>query len=485
MTPYKTLVLIVCFFPFISLSAQKKIKESIYKSEYEDLTKNTYNKTLINLSKEQPPKHINYKGLPITTTDSTFLFNKKPIKTSFPTQFAENHYLPYYFSSKSYKLPTAFSLLKYYQSIIDSNLVYNELPKELNLIPLVCSAFNPYSSNGIGGEGFWHLYYPQAIKYGLRVDEFVDERRDFNKSTQAATRYLKELHELYNDWELTLAAYSCGVVNVTKAMLRTKQHNYIAIYPLLPTQTSDFVNAYVAMLFLSYYDDFEPVILNPIIDADTVYITKKLELKALENVLKASVEEMLFLNPTLNQQIIPKNKVVKFSQELKTKFYELKDSIYFYQDSILNQPKPKEKIDTLPTLEEAEFITYIVNSGDVLGVIAEKHNVTITQLQSWNNLSGTRIDVGQKLKIYGSAFKQEAAPEPVLEKDTISPTPIKNESTKNNSATSFSVTYTVKTGDNLWIIAKKYPGISADDIMKFNNIDANLKIGQELKIPSK
>lgn len=485
MTTYKPLVLIVCFFPFISLSAQKKTKESIYKTEYEDLTKNSYNKTLINLSKEQPPKHINYKGLPITTTDSTFLFNKKPIKTSFPTQFAENHYLPYYFSSKSYKLPTAFSLLKYYQSIIDSNLVYNELPKELNLIPLVCSAFNPYSSNEIGGEGFWHLYYPQAIKYGLRVDEFVDERRDFKKSTQAATRYLKELHELYNDWELTLAAYSCGVVNVNKALLRTKENNYKAIYSQLPAQTNDFVNAYVAMLYLFYYDDFETVILNPIIDADTVYITKKLELKALENVLKASVEEILFLNPQLIQKVIPKGTIIKFPTKFKAQFLAQQDSIYFYQDSILKKPIVKEKIDTLPTIEEAEFITYIVKSGDVLGVIAEKHNITVTQLQSWNNLSGTRIDVGQKLKIYSTELKQEAAPEPVLEKDTISPTPIKNESTKNNSATSFSVTYTVKTGDNLWIIAKKYPGISADDIMKFNNIDANLKIGQELKIPSK
>ncbi|PKP49480.1 MAG: hypothetical protein CVT95_03375 [Bacteroidetes bacterium HGW-Bacteroidetes-12] len=475
----------ISLFFFISLNAQQKTKESIYKTEYEDVTRNSYNKILINLSKEQPPKHINYKGIPITTNDSTFKFNGKQIDESFPTQFAENHYLPYYFSSKSYKLPTAFSLLKYYQSIIDSNLAYNELPKELNLVPLVCSAFNPLSTNGIGGEGFWHLYYPQSIKYGLRVDEFVDERRDFKKATQAATLYLKDLHKLYNNWELTLAAYACGVVNVNKAMLRTNQNNYNAIYPLLPSKTNDFVNAYVAMLFLSYYDDFEPVILNPIIDADTVYITKKLELKALEDVLKADVTMLEFLNPELNKKIIPKNTIVKFSTKLKAQFLAQQKSIYLYQDSILNQPKPKEKIDTIPTIEEGEYIVYKVKSGDVLGLIAEKHKISVTQLQSWNNLSGTNINIGQQLKIYSTEFKQEAAPDPIAEKDSLPKQTTPSQTDTRPSTSSYSEIYIVKSGDNLWIIAKKFSGISAEDIMKFNNIDANLKIGQELKIPSK
>jgi len=475
----------ISLFFFISLNAQQKTKESIYKTEYEDVTRNSYNKILINLSKEQPPKHINYKGIPITTNDSTFKFNGKQIDESFPTQFAENHYLPYYFSTKSYKLPTAFSLLKYYQSIIDSNLVYNELPQELSLIPLVCSAFNPFSTNGIGGEGFWHLYYPQAIKYGLRVDENIDERKDFKKSTQAAIRYLKDLHELFNDWELTLAAYSSGVVNVKKAILRTKENNYKTIYSRLPTQTNDFVNAYVAMLYLSYYDDFEAVQLNPIFDADTIFVTKKLELKAVEDVLKADIETILFLNPQLIQKTIPKNTIVKFTTKLKTQFLAQKDSIYFYQDSILNQPKPKEKIDTIPAIEEGEFIVYNIKSGDVLGLIAEKHNVTVTQLQSWNNLSGTRIDIGQQLKIYGTEFKQEAAPEPIAEKDSLPKQTTPSQTETRPSTSSYSEIYIVKSGDNLWIIAKKFSGISAEDIMKFNNIDANLKIGQELKIPNK
>ncbi len=479
-----TLTLIILFLFSTFLLAQKKTKESAYKFEYEEITKNTYSKRLIEISGEKPPKHINYKGKPITI-DSTFLFDEKPFFISFPTQFSENHYLPYYFSAKAYKMPTAMSLLHYYQSVIDSNLAYNNLPKELNLVPLVCSAFNPFSSNGIRGEGFWHLYYPQAIKYGLTVNEYIDERRDFNKATQAATRYLKDLYALYNNWELALAAYSCGVVNVNKAMLRSNKNDYKSIYALLPSETNDFVNAFVSMLLLSNYDDFEAVQLNPVVDSDTVFIAKKLDLKAMEEVLKADNKAIQFLNPQLLQNLIPKNTVVKFPTKLKTQFIAQQDTIYFYQDSIPYKPTPKENIDSIPMIEEGEFITYVVKSGDVLGIIAEKHKVTVTQLQSWNNLSGTRIDIGQQLKIYGTEFKQEAAPEPIVEKDATAITHEKKSKEQTVNTTSYSETYTVKSGDNLWIIAKKYPGISADDIMKFNNIDANLKIGQELKIPSK
>lgn len=479
-----TLTLIILFLFTAFLLAQKKTKESVYKIEYEEITKNTYSEILIKFSEEKPPKHINYKGKPITS-DSTFLFAEKPFSHSFPTQFSENHYLPYYFSAKAYKMPTAISLLHYYQSIIDSNLIYNNLPKELNLVPLVCSAFNPFSSNGIGGEGFWHLYYPQAIKYGLTVNEYIDERRDFNKATQAATRYLKELYALYNNWELTLAAYSCGVVNVNKAMLRSNKKEYKSIYELLPSETNDFVNAFVAMLLLSNYDDFEAVQLNPVVDADTVFIAKKLDLKAVEDVLKADNKAIQFLNPQLLQNIIPKNTIVKFPTKLKIQFIAQKDTIYFYQDSILYKSTPKENIDSIPMIEEGEFITYVVKSGDVLGIISEKHKVTVTQLQSWNNLSGTRIDIGQQLKIYGTELKEEAAPEPVIEKDSTLVPQEKKPKEQPVNTSSYATIYKVQSGDNLWIIAKKYPGISADDIMKFNNIDANLKIGQELKIPIK
>lgn len=475
-------IIVSLLFLSTELAAQKKQKETVYKTEYEEVTKNAYNKKLISLSEKQPPKHIDYKGLEITT-GATFLFGSIPLEKAFPTAFPENHYLPYYFSSKAYKCPTAFSLLNYYQPIIDKEIKKQQLPTALNLVPLVCSAFNPTSKNGIGGEGFWHLTYPQAVKYGLRVDDLVDERRDFEKATFAALSNIKQLYELYQDWELTLAAYSCGVVNVNKAILRSGKEDYKSLYELLPSATNEFVNAFTAMIYITNYDDYEAVKLKPKFNKDTLVLERQLQAKALEDVIGFDKNQFEFFNPFLNfdKAILPANYPLYFTKTDRKKIIEMKDSIYFYQDSVLNKPKPVATPKDTEFIPEAdgEPIVYVVKSGDVLGIIAEKYNVSVAELQSWNNLKGTRIDIGQKLSIYG---ERQAAPEPVAEEkqETKQETPRET----NYSSGSYTI-YTVKSGDNLWIIAKNYPGISADDIMKFNNIDANLNVGQQLKIPKK
>jgi len=476
---YLLLFVLLVVFSWVSI-AQPKQKSTIYKTEFENVNRNNYNKRLIALSKTQPPKHIDYKG-PEITTGSQFLFGNEPLEKAFPTAYPENHYLPFYFSLKAYKCPTALSLLNYYQSIIDKELEKHQLPKELSLVPLVCSAFNPMSKNGIGGEGFWHLTYPQAVKYGLRVDEFIDERRNMEKATFAAVKNLAHLYELYQDWELTLAAYSCGVVNVNKAILRSGKKDYKSLYELLPTATNEFVNAFTAMVYIYNYDDYEAVKLSPDWKTDTLIFPRKLQAKALEDVVGFDKDEFLFLNPVIyfESEIFPANYPLYFSISDKEKILPLRDSLYFYQDSVLNKPKVTDSSekDFIPEFD-GEPIIYTVKSGDVLGIIAERYKVSVAELQSWNNLKGTRIDIGQKLTIYG---ERQAAPEPVVEE---------KETTNNNSRpTNFSndnySVYTVKSGDNLWLIAKNYPGISADDIMKFNNIDANLNVGQQLKIPKK
>ena len=155
----------------------------------------------------------------------------------------------------------------------------------------------------------------------------------------------------------------------------------------------------------------------------------------------------------------------------------MKDSIYFYQDSILLKPKSKEPAIVIP--KDGEPYEYTVRSGDVLGLIADRHNVKVSQIQAWNNLSGTRINIGQKLMIYGkksSNKTQKQKPKNKVEpKETTKPNLTFNSGKYSN--------YTVKSGDNLWLIAKKYSGVSAQNIMDFNGIDGNLDVGQVLKIP--
>ncbi|MDG1476730.1 MAG: transglycosylase SLT domain-containing protein, partial [Vicingaceae bacterium] len=220
---------------------------STYKTEFKNVGKNDFTKKIISLSTEKiNPKWNNYQGGPITTKDSLFYFNAELLSSAFPTNTAvhKNNFLLYYFSQKTAKCPTLFSLLRYYEPTIESYLQENSLPNELKLLPAVLSAFNPNSNNKIGGTGYWHLNYPQAVKYGLTVNDLVDERRDFEKSTKAATIYLNDLYQKYNNWELTLAAYSSGIVTVEKLLQRHNAKTYKEIYPYLPEATKDLVQAF-------------------------------------------------------------------------------------------------------------------------------------------------------------------------------------------------------------------------------------------------
>ena len=475
-----SLLSMFCFNIAFSQSVKKKNYNTIYAKEFKNIKKNPFNTQLIKRSTIKPKKNWNnYKGGPINTSDSLFFFNGKYLVDEFPANSDKihNEYLAFYFSQKTAQCPTLFSLLSFYEPIIEKNIKANKLPKEIKLLPVVLSAFNPNSTNGIGGSGYWHLNYLQAIKYGLTVNEFIDERKDFEKSTKAATHYLKDLYTKYNNWELTLTAYSSGVVTVNKLLERHSAKTYKEIYPYLPSETQELVQAFVAMNYVYSYDNYGAVQLNPIIEADTILIEHKLKFEAINHIIKTKSKDFKFLNPILNRAIFPNNYTAYFPKGTKEKFNQFKDSIYLYQDSVMLKPEPVPPKFVIP--KNGEPYVYTVKSGDVLGVIAERFNVRVSQIQDWNNLNGTRIDIGQKLTIYGKKKPTEENLTPKVNKQKVPKPKDKTPITSKGTQT----TYTVKSGDNLWVIAKKFSGVSAQNIMDFNGIDGNLDVGQVLKIP--
>jgi membrane-bound lytic murein transglycosylase D len=491
----KALIIFIFISSFGSISqAQTEYNNqfnSIYAKEFKQFRSLAYNLDLIALSKNKPNTKWNkYKGGAINTTKSNFFFNNELLAKAFPTNSDKlrNEYLAFYFSQKTAKCPTLFSLLKYYEPILAKHITLTQLPKELKLLPVVCSAFNPRSDNGIGGYGYWHLNYPQAIKYGLIVNGLIDERSDFEKSTQAATLYIKDLYALYNDWELTLTAYSSGVTTLNKLLNRYSAKTYKEIYPYLPKETQDLVQAFVAMNYIFSYDQYGAVHLNPILAIDTIQIERKLQLEAINYVLKTNTKELQFLNPTVLKETFPNEFTAYFPKGMSEKFRTHKDSIYFYQDSVMNKPKSTGPKFLIP--KDGEPYIYTVRSGDVLGLIARRNKVRVSQLQEWNGLNGTRINVGQKLTIYAKSKQLKVSSKKVLtekkekrkkKKKALAPSTKKTKSQTPNT-NSYSA-YTVKSGDNLWLIAKKYSGVSAQNLMDFNGIDGNLTVGQKIKIP--
>lgn len=464
-----------------------------YATSYKNIDKNAYNKKVLDFIAASHPIYLD---------NSTISFDENHIKTqlnSFDTTYplTINYYTRNYIKTYAQENKIAYGsrLYNYFSVEIEQSIANNNLPKAFRFIPLVASGFNPLSNNTKGGIGFWQLNYLPAIKYGLTVNKYIDERKDFEKSTKAATQYLKDIYPIYNDWELTLAAYSCGIVTVNKALLRTNGTTFWDIYPYLPSETRDIVPALTAMVYCFNEAGNNHFLLSqsPTIN-DTVYINRKLQFKAIEKVINVKSKDLTFLNPIVNGIVFPENYMAIFPKETCEKFTEFEDSIYYYQDSILLKPKPTTPAVVIP--KDGEPFIYTVRSGDVLGVIASRYNVRVSQIQDWNNINGTRINVGQKLTIYGpkktktkpSVIKSQKTDAKISNSQPTKPekqtTENKPQAGNNNSSKTKEYTnYTVKSGDSLWIIAKKYSGVSSQNIMDFNAIGENLTVGQVLKIP--
>lgn len=453
-----------------------------YSNSYKNIDKNAYNKEIINFIKASHPIYIT--GTKIRLEEKYIQKQLLQYETTFPLHL--NYFVRNYIRTYATKnhIGYASHLYNYFSPQITKNIKNNQLPDAFKFIPLVCSGFNPLSDNKRGGIGFWQLNYIPAVKYGLVVNKYIDERRDFEKSTQAATKYIKDIYTIYNDWELTLAAYSCGIVTVNKALLRTEGNKFWDIYPYLPKETRDIVPALTAMVYCFNEAGNNHYLLDQIItENDTVYIPRNLKFKAIEDVLKVKSKQLSFLNPIINSTTFPSNYMAILPIGACEKYTILEDSIYYYQDSILYKPKPKTPAVIIP--KDGEPFVYSVKSGDVLGAIAERYNVRVSQIQDWNNINGTRIDIGQKLTIYGPKGIKPILPSPTPKPEVITSEPKNQQSIQNptpQKANDFTY-YTVKSGDSLWLIAKKYSGVSSQNIMDFNKIGDNLTVGQVLKIP--
>ena len=391
-------------------------------------------------------------------------------------------------------LPQVDYYLQQYQNQINTHLLFHlihtylyqikdigvpvGLPEGLLLVPAVCSGLNPESVNALGGTGFWHLNYPQALKYGLTVNDELDDRKNLKRATPAALSYLNHLYTIYGNWELALAAYACGPVTVNNLLERHAATTYQEIYDKLPAGLRDLPGALEALLqvWVRESENVPAKMLFP--EADTVKITRKLSFSTVKAILGIDSTDLAFLNPTLLHEYFPSDFTASIPNGLKPQFELQKDSLYVYQDSIVQTQKTEFVQPALASQKESTI--YKVKSGDVLGSIAERYGVRVREIQDWNNLRTTRIDIGQELIIYGSnltAAKGEAA--------SVSKSAKKTEAKPGKKSNFEYITYTVKSGDNLWLIARKFPGISAQNIMDLNGIDENIQVGQQLKIKLK
>lgn len=293
----------------------------------------------------------------------------------------------------------------YYFPIFEQALDKYGLPIELKYLPIIESALNPTIVSRAGATGLWQFMIGTGKMYDLEVNSLVDERRDPLKSTDAAARYLKDLYNIYGNWNLVIAAYNCGPGNVNKAIKRSGgETDYWSIYPYLPRETRGYVPAFIAATYvMNYYSEHNicPFEYKYTRSTDTIVVDKYLHLQQVADVLGVPIDEVRNLNPQYKKDIVPgefKSYLVTLPSAKAADFEVSKDSVYAYKtNEFLSHRKVVEPSGYSSIANNAT--RYRVRRGDNIAAVARRHGVTTAQVKRWNGLRSNRLKAGQYLVV--------------------------------------------------------------------------------------
>ena len=297
----------------------------------------------------------------------------------------------------------------YYFRLFEQVLDKNKLPIELRYLPVIESALNPTAISRAGAAGLWQFMTATARMYGLEINSLVDERMDPYKSTHAAARYLKDLYDIYGDWHLVIAAYNCGPGNVNKAIRRAGgKQDYWAIYPFLPAETRGYVPIFIAANYALYYANAHNIC-KATIDfpkaVDTVMINQRVHFDQIASVLNMPKEQIKMMNPQYRREIIPgdlKPYAVVLPVKMTGMFIDKLNEIVAYKaDSLVNNRRTEVSVSpAVASSSGGRVIYHTVRKGQTLSGIAARYGVAVSRIRQWNNLRGSVIRPGQRLKIH-------------------------------------------------------------------------------------
>ena len=352
----------------------------------------------------------------------------------------------------------------YYFPLFESKLDEYDLPLEFKYLAIVESALKPHARSRSAATGLWQFMYATGKIYDLKVTSYIDERSDPLQSTIAACEYFTFLYKMFNDWELVLAAYNGGPGYVSRAMRKSGAKDYWSVRPYLRKETQNYVPKFIAVNYIMNYASEHNIYPTPykftMAETDTVSVNQSMTFEVLSETLGVDIDIIKELNPIYKRNLIPVSKKgtanIRLPYKAVVNFVNNSDSIYAYSETL------QEKYVAMDAP-----IVHRVKQGEYLGRIANQYHTTIGRIKNWNNLSSNNLRIGQKLVIY---VNPDSAPNS------------SQTTTKRNSKGE--TIYTVKSGDTLWDIARKYSGVSVAQIEQLNNITyRDLKPGLTLKIP--
>jgi peptidoglycan lytic transglycosylase D len=329
------------------------------------------------------------------------------------------------------------------------------VPEDLVYTALIESSFKPNAYSRARAKGFWQFISGTAKRYGLQMNWWIDERSDFEKSTRAAARYLNDLHDMFNDWYLALAAYNTGENNITSGLSRTGADNFwdLAQTRHMMKETKKYVPAILAGIIIAKDPQKYGFTEQP--DAplvfETVEIDYPVDLRLVAECTGASLEEVRMLNSGLNRLTTPANG----SYDLKLP----KDSKDVFQTEIASIPEDKR----------ITWRKHEVKEGDSLTSIAALYHTSVSSIASVNSFDpDNTLSLGQKIII------------PMARENSISIYPTKETYTRMVGEKRY---YSVRKGDTLSSISNQYR-VSVDQLRAWNHLGSHhtLHVGDSLVV---
>ena len=340
-----------------------------------------------------------------------------------------------------------------YKKIMLPILEQENVPPELFYLAMIESGLNPEAYSYAHASGPWQFISSTGKAYGLKKNWWVDERRDFEKSTHAAAQYLKDLHEKFDDWYLAFASYNCGSGRVRKEIKRHGTTDYWKL-SRLPGQTRNYVPNIMAAIFIAT----DPQRYGFVVTSESEMnwsvkeLDKSVSLEVLSEFSGIEVKQLQSFNPELRQGTIPPLKENETYRFRLPQGYNIKfDSLYAAIEI--------EKVD------EIVFVDHKVKRGESLWLIARKYGVRVKDIVVINKLGNAKyIRPGQHLQIPTDGYAQYRKTSMV------------------SSSKSKKIYHTVRRGDTLSEIAMKYR-TSIRKVKKWNGLRSNrIYVGQKLKI---
>lgn len=363
-------------------------------------------KTYIDLGKDCNTSQVNPQF-----SDSVYIdrLSRMPVIMEMPYNDIVRKFIDTYTGRLRSQVSFMLSACNFYMPIFEEALDAYNLPLELKYLPIIESALNPSAVSRAGASGLWQFMLSTGKLYGLESNSLVDERRDPIKATWAAARYLKDMYDIYKDWNLVIAAYNCGPGNINKAIRRANgKTDYWEIYNYLPRETRGYVPAFIAANYvMTYYckHNICPMETNIPQATDTVLVSRNLHFQQIADICHVPLEEIKSLNPQYKRDIVPgdsKPRALRLPTEAISTFLDNQDTIYAHRsDELFKNRRIVASVNRQSKASNNGDLTYYrIRQGDTLGGIARKFGVSVRQLRRWNNLHNNRIRAGRRLKIY-------------------------------------------------------------------------------------